>query len=53
MVTKKAIVAREVNFGATVALTFWSKRLAIETTTRYIGSASFGACMAVQCEIVF
>ena len=52
---KRATVAREVNFGAAVASTFWTERLAIETTT--------GTNMPVrnylvhvwqfQCEIVF
>ena len=52
---KCAIVAREVNFGAEVAPTFWSKRLAIETTTSIDISVlnDLVHTWQFQCEIVF
>ena len=53
--TKWDIVAREVNFGAAVAPTFWSKRLAIETTTNIYVSVLIDLMYVwhFQCEIVF
>ena len=52
---ERAIVAREVKFGAAVAPTFWSKRLAIETTTSTDISVldDLVYVWQFQCEIVF
>ena len=49
------IIAREVNFGAAAASTFWTERLAIETTTSMdIPVRNYLVHVwQFQCEIVF